>query len=166
MRFFLPSSLCPSDRGKKNTWSETLEEIPFHFLNLLPAAAWVRQKFHTAWSAASHYTAQFNWLCSSPVVIIQGEESAERISCSFAIKSHRDSIICVFGQIMATPVGREWERPEDISQLAGSKVLLKGLVKHDGMRCILRAWLTTDTENCFRSASGQFCLKSLATYLP
>lgn len=71
--------------------------------------------------------AQFNWLCFSPVVIIQGEISTEWISCSFAIKSHRDSLICVFGRIMSTPAEGEWKRPGDISQLAGSKVLLAWL---------------------------------------
>lgn len=70
-------------------------------------------------------------------MIIQGEMSTEVISCSFAVKSHRDSLVCIFGQIMPTPVGGEWGGPEDISQLAGSKVVLKGLVEHDEMRCML-----------------------------
>lgn len=62
----------------------------------------------------------------------------------------------------------EWEHPEDISQLAGSKVLLKGLVKHAEMRCMLTVWPTINSANCFHSAlnAGLSLILFSATYLP
>lgn len=74
-------------------------------------------------------------------MIIQEEVSTERISCIFAIKYHRDSLIDLFGQIVPTPVRGEWKYPAD-SQSEGNSAT-EGLVKHDEMHVFVQ--LTTDT---------------------